>query len=132
MAVYYKERPIVLRNKLFRSLLSSGIFELSDNVGKLIWKRVVPASNDEIIAYSPQRNPMNHPEVMFRKSKVENIGGYNEKFHLFEDYYLWIRMLQKGRVAANLDECLYMRTPAGMFKRRDSFCYAKDMLKFRW
>ena len=34
--------------------------------------------------------------VMFRKSAVLAAGGY-QHFPLFEDYYLWIRMLMNGQ-----------------------------------
>lgn len=114
-------------------LLSSSIFEFSEKINEITGKRCVPTNNDDIISYSHRRNPMNHPAVMFRKSSVEAAGGYSEKFHLFEDYYLWVRMLQKGIVAANLEESLlYMRTPPNMFQRRGGVKYAKDMLRFRW
>jgi glycosyltransferase involved in cell wall biosynthesis len=37
-------------------------------------------------------SPFAHPTVMFRKSLVENYGGYLEA----EDYELWLRFLEKG------------------------------------
>lgn len=114
-------------------LLSSSILEFSNDINEVTGKRAVPEANDAILACSRRRNPMNHPAIMFRKREVEAAGGYSEEFHLFEDYYLWVRMLQKGVIAANLKESLlYMRTPADMFQRRGGVQYAKDMLKFRW
>lgn len=114
-------------------LLSSSIIEFLNDIHKETGKRTVPETNDAIVRYSRRRNPMNHPATMFLKTKVEEAGGYSEKFHLFEDYYLWVRMLQKGVIAANLQESLlYMRTPADMFQRRGGMQYAEEMLKFRW
>lgn len=114
-------------------LLSCSILEFSNDINEVTGKRTVPETNDAIVAYSRKRNPMNHPAIIFRKAEVEAAGGYSERFHLFEDYYLWVRMLQKGVIAANLQESLlYMRTPADMFQRRGGVQYAKDMLKFRW
>ena len=70
---------------------------------------------------------------MFKKSAVERAGGYQEKYHLFEDYYLWIRMLQNGCNAQNLpDVLLYMRTSTDMYLRRGGTAYAKAMLRFHW
>ena len=65
---------------------------------------------------------------------VEKAGGYKETYHLFEDYYLWVRMLMKGFKARNVENVLLdMRSPADMYQRRGGKKYAKDMLRFhRW
>ena len=58
-------------------------------------------------------------------------GGYNEEYHLFEDYYLWIRMLMNGCIAYNIQEVLLkMRTPINMYEQRGGWQYARDMLRF--
>ena len=68
---------------------------------------------------------------MFRKQAVQAAGGYNEEYHLFEDYYLWVRMLMHGSQGYNVPEpVLKMRTPAAMYQRRGGKAYAKDMLRF--
>ena len=36
-----------------------------------------------------------HPSVMFRKSAIQAIGGYNESIKYTEDYDLWLRLLEK-------------------------------------
>ena len=54
--------------------------------------RKLPELPDDIRQFAKRRNPINHPVVMFRKSAVLAAGGYRH-FPLFEDYYLWIRML---------------------------------------
>lgn len=97
-------------------------------------KRTLPLSNDEIIKFSRKRNPMNHPCVMFKKTAVEDSGGYQETYHLFEDYYLWIRMLMKGYKAMNISDVLLdMRTPIDMYQRRGGRQYANDMMRFhKW
>ena len=41
------------------------------------------------------RNPINHPTVCVRRSKLRDAGGYPE-LPLLEDYYLWARLLQAG------------------------------------
>lgn len=94
-------------------------------------ERHLPATNEEIIKFSKKRNPMNHVAVMFKKSAVESAGGYKETFHLFEDYYLWVRMLRKGFKAQNISDVLVdVRTPADMYLRRGGKEYAKTMMKF--
>lgn len=94
-------------------------------------ERTLPITDVEIRVFSRKRNPMNHPCVMFKKSAVEEAGGYNEAYHLFEDYYLWVRMLMKGYKARNTQEVLLdMRSPADMYLRRGGKKYAEDMLQF--
>ena len=114
--------------------ISSGtLLEFVDSPQKPIGKREVPIENKDIVHYSKKRSPFNHPCVMFRKEAVKKVGGYKETYHLFEDYYLWIRMLQSKCYAQNLpDVLLYMRAPVDMYKRRGGKEYAKSMLRFHW
>lgn len=114
-------------------ITSGALLEFVTSPDQITGGRTIPCNNNEIIHYSRKRCPFNHPCVMFKKSAVERAGGYQEKYHLFEDYYLWIRMLQNGCKAQNLpDVLLYMRTPADMYLRRGGVDYAKAMLRFHW
>lgn len=113
------------------SLSSGTVSEFIDDPKKPTGKRSLPITDAEIRKFSRKRNPMNHPCVMFKKSAVEKAGGYKETYHLFEDYYLWGRMLMKGYRAENLpDVLLDMRSPADMYERRGGKQYAGDMLRF--
>ena len=92
--------------------------------------KTVPETQKEIAAYIKQRNPINHPCVMFRKSRVESAGGY-QTCPYFEDYDLWVRMYKERAVFANLpDTLLYMRVN-GMHQRRGGLRYAKCVIDFR-
>lgn len=97
-------------------------------------RRSLPEHHEEILAFSKKRNPFSHPVVMFRKADVLAAGSYNEEYHLFEDYYLWMRMLQRGCKGRNLPEVLLrMRVTDDAYERRGGYPYAKDMLRFhRW
>lgn len=67
---------------------------------------------------------------MFRKSAVLAAGGY-QHFPLFEDYYLWIRMLMNGAKFYNIQESLlYFRFSPEMFKRRGGWRYVISELHF--
>jgi glycosyltransferase involved in cell wall biosynthesis len=44
-------------------------------------------------------NPFVHSSVMFRKKKVEEIGGYDTSPVFFEDYNLWSRLARTTKVA---------------------------------
>jgi len=50
---------------------------------------------------------INHPSVMFKKSKILSIGGYKESpEHIPEDFILWTKALKKGLIIHNLPEIL--------------------------
>lgn len=115
------------------ALVSGTVLEFVDTPNKALGVRKLPETNKEIIEFSKKRNPFNHPATMFKKSLVQIAGGYNERFHLFEDYYLWIRMLMCGFEGSNLSKNLvYMRTPSDMYVRRGGVKYAREMLRFHY
>ncbi len=41
-----------------------------------------------------------HPSVMYRKSAVLDAGGYSEEDFPAEDLALWLRLIQKGKIAS--------------------------------
>ncbi len=105
------------------SICSGIVEEFSTTPTVVNAKRVPPETNDKIIQFAKTRNPFNHPCVMYKKSAVEAAGGYQD-FYLLEDYYLWIRMLQKGYQGYNLQEpLLWMRAGSDMYKRRGGWKY---------
>ena len=113
-------------------IVSSWIDEFEDSTSNVISTRKLPENHDEIYKYAQKRNPINHPVVMFRKTAVEAAGGYKH-FPLFEDYYLWVRMLLNGARFYNIQESLlFFRFSQDMFKRRGGFAYACTEAKFLW
>lgn len=112
-------------------LVGSALLEFSDDKEKTTAKREVPQDYNAICNFAKRRNPFNHPTVMYRKSSVEEVGGY-QNFYLFEDYHLWVRMLMAGKKAMNVKQpLLYMRTGDGMFDRRGGIKYAGAIWRFR-
>lgn len=108
------------------SLVSGIVEEFSDSIDNVYASRVVPESQQEILNFAKKRNPFNHPCIMYKKSHVEAVGGYQD-FFLLEDYYLWIRMLQHGLQGHNLQEpLLWMRGGSDMYKRRGGWKYVKS------
>lgn len=116
------------------SIVSGTILEFQISLENITGRREVPELHEDILVFSRKRNPFNHPAVMFRKETVMAAGGYSEEYPLFEDYYLWVRMLQNGAMGHNLKEpVLYMRTPLDLYMRRGGKVYSKNMLRFhKW
>ncbi len=105
------------------SLVGSNIAEFSNNINKILSKRIVPTKDINIKKTMKTKSPFNHPSVMFRKDKVIESGSYKE-WYLNEDYYLWVRMLINGCEFGNIDEeLLYMRVNDDTFQRRGGWAY---------
>lgn len=105
-------------------VVGAWIDEFQEGVSNVISTRKPPETSDEILQSGKKRNPMNHPVVMFRKKAVEAAGGYLP-FPLFEDYYLWVRMLVNGAKMYNIPKSLlYFRLSPEVYKRRGGWKYA--------
>lgn len=112
-------------------LVGAWIDEFEGTPQHILSVRRVPETSEEIREYCKKRCPVNHPVVMFRKSAVLAAGGY-QHFPLFEDYYLWVRMLKNEARFYNIQESLlYFRASPDMFKRRGGWKYAVDELRFQ-
>lgn len=111
------------------SIVSGVIEEFVGDISNGQSRRVVPEQQKEIIAFAKKRNPFNHPCVMYKKSAVEAAGGYQD-FYLLEDYYLWIRMIQKGFLGYNIQSpILWMRAGSDMYKRRGGWKYVESQIR---
>lgn len=108
----------------------SGTFmkEFIDTPQNIIAIKDAPIEN--IHEYMKYRSPLNHPTVIFKKSKVLEAGNYQE-LTLYEDYYLWIRMAANNCIFANIDkELLYFRVTDDTYKRRGGIKYIFSEIKF--
>lgn len=117
------------------SVLGGQISEFIDNEENIIGIRKVPLKNHEIQRYLRVRCPMNQMTVMMRRKDVLEAGGYLTWF-CNEDYYLWIRMLQKGYKFRNLpDRLVSVRVGEEMYSRRGGIKYFKSearLQKYMW
>lgn len=99
-------------------LVGSAMFEFESRPEKRTASRVLPERQVEIAKHAKLHNPMNHPTMVFRKSVVESVGGY-EPLGSMEDYWLVVRMLNAGCSLRNSTEQLVgYRVSSGVFKRR--------------
>jgi glycosyltransferase involved in cell wall biosynthesis len=81
--------------------------------GKILTLPVVPNKK-----YASLQTPIWHPTVMYKKSVLKKVGGY-EDIYLFEDYLLWSKLFMKGAKFYNIDKVLVKhRMDDSLFKRR--------------
>ncbi|KRO07924.1 glycosyltransferase [Lactiplantibacillus xiangfangensis] len=93
--------------------------------------RQVPLTMSTITQFAQLRNPMNHMTVMFRKQSVLKAGNYRS-FPGFEDYNLWVRMLQNGATFTNLPDVLVrVRIGNAMVTRRKGLNYILCEYRFQ-
>lgn len=112
------------------SLMSGYIDEFNDDPDIIVSTRTVPIEPLEIKDYLKKRNAFNHMAVMFKKSAVIESGNY-QQVPYFEDYDLWIRMVQHGFQTKNIPEKLVKaRIGNDMIGRRHGVAYAKYEISF--
>lgn len=113
------------------ALLGTWITEFSKDENNPDTVTKLPCIHKTIIKFAKRRNPFRHVTVVLKKSAVIQSGNYRD-FLWFEDYDLFVRILQKGYIAANIPECLVnVRADKDMFARRGGWQYLKQDCKFQ-
>lgn len=113
------------------AMVGSWITEFSNDSAHPDTITKLPVNYEEIKTYAKRRNPFRHMTVIYKKSAVLDSGNYRD-FLWFEDYDLWVRMIQKGYLVANIPEVLVnVRADDEMFARRGGWKYWKQDMKFQ-
>lgn len=124
------EKQLDVMRKTGVDVVGSNITEFDEKMEKRFGVREVPEKDSEIKRYAKFRNPMNHMTVCFKKSKVLEAGNYLD-MSCFEDYYLWVRMMNNGCIFYNIQESLVnVRGGDSMLKRRGGKAYTRKMIAF--
>lgn len=112
-------------------IVSAFVEEFSNDINNITSIRNVPETQEQILKFLKRRNPFNHPCVMYKKEEVFKAGNYQD-FYLYEDYYLWVRMLQNGAIGYNIQvPLLRMRAGNEMYSRRGGYKYFISTKKFQ-
>ena len=112
--------------------LSAWIDEFETDPATSLSVRAVPSGATEVRRFSRWRNPLNHPAVILRRSLVQQVGGY-QACSGFEDYHLWLRLLQAGFVIDNLAQPLVLaRVGPDHTARRNGWRYLRAEADFLW
>ena len=89
-----------------------------------------PENHNDIVKLAHKRSPICHAAAFMRKSSVLAAGNYQHRQY-YEDYNLWVRMIQNGAKFYNVQEVLYdVRTTEEQLKRRGGFSYLRNELKY--
>lgn len=108
------------------SIVGGQIEEFIDTPDNVIGIRAVPTEDEDIKSFLRKRCPFNQVSVMFKKNDVGLAGGYID-WYCEEDYYLWLRMYQKGMKFKNIDDTLVsVRVGEEMYQRRGGWKYFKS------
>lgn len=127
----FARQVVFMENHPEIDVVGAWIDEFQETISNVTSTRKLPQNPQEIRSFGKKRNPMNHPVTMFRKQAVEAVGGYLP-FSLFEDYYLWVRMMLNGSKMYNIPESLlYFRFSPEMCKRRGGLKYAYVEIRFQ-
>ena len=89
-----------------------------------------PENHDEIVRLAHRRSPVCHAAAFMRRSAILRAGNYMHRKY-YEDYNLWVRMIQTGAKFYNIQEVLYdVRTTEEQLNRRGGWSYLKNELKY--
>lgn len=110
------------------SIVGTFVDEFSSSINQVVSVRAVPEKQNDIYNFAKKRSAFNHPTVMFRKSKVLEVGGYSD-LRRNQDVDLFGRMLFSGCKAENIGKSLlYFRANDNLAKRRKSWENTKSYI----
>jgi glycosyltransferase involved in cell wall biosynthesis len=112
-------------------ICSSWIDEFENSPDTITAVRKLPETHNELKQYAKRRCPLNHPAVVYKKSKVIECGGY-EQIGFLDDYLLWMKMLANNSIFYNIQESLLFYRASNMYKKRGGVKYALNECKLQW
>ena len=105
------------------TIVGGNITEFVGTPDNIVEARVVKFDDASIKEDMKKRCPMNQVTVMFKKSRIDSVGGYID-WYCEEDTYLWLRLFLDGAKFANLPDYLVnVRIGKEMYQRRGGAKY---------
>lgn len=119
-----------LSDRPWLAAISAPLAEFEADPRRIRGRRSLPSGEERIQRFSRWRNPLNHPSVALRRSRVLAVGNYRDRPG-FEDYDLWLRLLRHGEKLDNLEEVLVLaRVGPDHLGRRRGWRYARHETAF--
>lgn len=113
------------------TIVGGNITEFVGTPDNIVEARVVKSDDASIKEDMKKRCPMNQVTVMFKKSRVDSVGGYID-WYCEEDTYLWLRLFLDGAKFANLPDYLVnVRIGKEMYQRRGGTKYFMSEAKLQ-
>jgi hypothetical protein len=84
-----------------------------DENGKELEVVTPPVEPTEVSRVLDRVNPIAHPTVIMRRAAVAAVGGYRRAYVRAEDYDLWLRLAERGRLANLAEPLLRYRIGSG-------------------
>lgn len=123
-----KTQKDYLTNNPNVDILGTWMEEFKDMPNNVVSVREVPM-REGIRKFARFRNPLNHISVIFKKTSIELVGGYEHVLYA-EDYYLWLKAIRAGLTIENIPivTCA-ARVSDDMYKRRSGISYIQSELR---
>lgn len=94
------ERQLRIMDRNPDWLLCGTEVSVIDADGHAIDQMECPKSSVEIRKHLYEKCCLHHPTIMFRRDVVSAVGGYRAQFDGAEDYDLYLRLLEVGKIGA--------------------------------
>lgn len=112
-------------------LLGSNIIVADFDTDTQQYRTSYPLSDAEIRAVFYRYSPFAHSSILFRREVAQGVGLYDEDLRRIEDYDLWMRLGQWGKMM-NMEECLVCwRSPSRLFKNIPTLRLSDHRVKLR-
>lgn len=126
---FEKQIQFMLSNDL--DLSSTPVKEFDCGIDEIIGIKSIPEDEESIIKMSKYRNPINHMSACYKKASIIKAGMY-EDIPYFEDYFLWLKMINLNMKIRNyVMPLVYARRDRGFYLRRSGIQYVKKELYFQ-
>lgn len=112
-------------------LVGSAMSEFTVDPDRIEAVRRRPTTPEQIRRYAAFHNPFNHPTVVYRRSAVRAVGGYQEMAFM-EDYWLFARMIVANASVANVEASLVRyRADDALYGRRGGLRLLRSDVTFQ-
>ena len=109
-------------------IVGSNIEEFANHPDEIRSHRRLPSTFSKLKSFSKLRCPFNHMTVVFKKSSVLKAGSY-QPVRIYEDYFLWAKMIQNGAIIANIPEYLVVARFDNnqLVRRHGNYIYKQEL-----
>ncbi|MGH0004806.1 glycosyltransferase family 2 protein [Pseudovibrio ascidiaceicola] len=117
------ERQVRIMNRNPDWQLCGTEVSVIDEAGQIIDQMECPKSSVEIRKRLYEKCCLYHPTIMFRRDAVLALGGYRPHFDGAEDYDLYLRLLEYGKIGALNERLVRYRLHPGQVTARSGRPY---------